>query len=194
MKLYSDSSNNLCIQKPIVNRNWPYGISPYFGFETNVFDRPIFFPFQNPGELPAMNKVVLIEAGSEQQWIINLDGLKGDFAITLQDEGGETFVVFGIKTVHGIHDSKEILGSKKEFGISVFKIQEDLFSNVIPKFKYDESEKTFYESETKTNWDFSGKCSDGELIGKKLIPIKSYPMFSYAAYSFFPNATLIAPN
>lgn len=60
-------------------------------------------------------------------------------------------------------------------------------------FRYDSNKGVLTDSNTQSIWSWKGECTDGKLLGSKLIQIQSYQEFWHSWKTFHPNTSEFHP-
>jgi hypothetical protein len=149
-----------------------YGSNPYVGYD-DISKRPFLFRGKTDGRLPPMEKVVAVTIDGQSKAY--------PYAVTRQRRvvndkvGGRQVVVFHTDGAASALDRPKIAGSREVGSTGVFdrKLDEYLLS-----FRYDEGR--FYDDQTDSVWDITGRAIEGPLNGRQLTPLAHGDYFAFA--------------
>lgn len=162
-----------------------YGYNPYVGYDKA--DGSPYPGFINPqklsNRLPNMERVVNLSVNGKHK-IYSFSSLA--FRNVYHDEfQGKKVVVFYKKGTVSVLDKGKISESK-DVGTAV------IFSPIVEgKFlKFTEKKGFFYDKETKSKWDISGRCLEGKYAGSQLEVVPHGHHLAFAWLSFHPNSEI----
>ncbi|MHC4646506.1 MAG: DUF3179 domain-containing protein [Planctomycetota bacterium] len=161
-----------------------YGRNPYVGYD-DVSQRPFLFRGETDGRLPPMEKVVAVTIDGQSKAY--------PYAVTRQRRvindtiGGRHIVVCHAEGAASALDKPKIAGSREVGSTGVFdrKLDEQLLS-----FRYDEGK--FYDDQTDSVWDITGRAVEGPLKGKQLTLLPHGDYFAFAWLVFKPKTKIYA--
>lgn len=159
-----------------------YGRNPYVGYD-DVSKRPFMFHGKIDGRLPSMEKVIAVT--------INDQSKAYPYTITQEERvinekvGGRAIVVFHDEGAVSALDRARIAGSRQVGSTGVFgrKLDGQLLS-----FRYDEGK--FYDDQTNSIWDITGRAIEGPLKGEQLAPVAHGDYFAFVWLVFRPETQI----
>jgi hypothetical protein len=139
----------------------------------DISKRPFLFRGKTDGRLPPMEKVVAVTIDGQSKAY--------PYAVTRQRRvvndkvGGRQVVVFHTDGAASALDKPKMAGSREVGSTGVFdrKLDEYLLS-----FRYDEGR--FYDDQTDSVWDITGRAIEGPLNGRQLTPLAHGDYFAFA--------------
>jgi hypothetical protein len=159
-----------------------YGRNPYVGYD-DISERPFLFHGKTDGRLPPMEKVVAVTINSQSKAY--------PYTVTQQRRvindkvGGRQIVVFHADGAASALDGPEIAASREAGSTGVFdrRLDEQLLS-----FRYDE--RKFYDEQTNSVWDITGRAIEGPLQGNRLAPLTHGDYFAFVWLVFKPETEI----
>jgi hypothetical protein len=159
-----------------------YGRNPYLGYD-DISKRPFMYRGQNDDRLQPMEKVVTVTINSESRAY--------QYTVTQQRRvindkvGGRQIVVFHADGAASALDGPEIAASREAGSTGVFdrRLDEQLLS-----FRYDEGK--FYDDQTNSVWDITGRAIEGPLQGNRLAPLIHGDYFAFVWLVFKPETEI----
>ena len=162
--------------------NRRYGQNPYIGYD-DIDQNPFLYGGDIDDRLPPNEKVIAIKDGNFSKAY--------PYSITIEEHvindtiGNASVVIFHGEGAVSALDESTIADSKEVGSTGVFK---PVVDNKILTFKY--LDGYFFDNETGSKWDVTGKAVDGELRGKKLARIKHGDYFAFAWLAFRPETKI----
>jgi hypothetical protein len=159
-----------------------YGRNPYVGYD-DVSQRPFLFHGKVDDRLPPLEKVVAVVVGSENKAY--------PYAVTQEkrvindDVGGKQVVIFHGGGAVSALDEPRIARSREVGSTGVFDRNID---GRLLSFHYDEGK--FYDGETLSVWDITGRAVEGPLKGKELSPVAHGDYFAFVWLVFRPETKI----
>lgn len=159
-----------------------YGRNPYAGYD-NIKDRPYLYKGPFDTRVPPMEKLVTVTVGGEDKAYPHSKTRK---ARVIHDSVGDTrIVVFHGDGAVSALDKARIAASRMIGTTGVFLSDVDGASL---RFKYKDG--YFYDTETKSRWDVTGKAIEGPMSGKQLLALPHGNFFAFAWFAFKPDTPL----
>ncbi|UCE49585.1 MAG: DUF3179 domain-containing protein [Phycisphaerales bacterium] len=159
-----------------------YGKNPYAGYD-DIRKKPFMYRGRNDRRLRPMEKVVAVSlSGKDKAYPYSVTRRLG----AINDEiAGMPLVVFHSDGAVSALDKARIASSRQAGSTGVFerKIDGRLLS-----FKYDDG--VFYDEQTESAWDITGRAVKGLLAGKQLKRIIHGDYFAFAWLVFKPQTTI----
>jgi len=156
-----------------------YGMNPYIGYD-DIDQTPFLYRGDIDDRLPPNEKVIGIkEEGMHKAY---------PYTITMEKHvindsvNGKLIVVFHGNGAVSALDGKIIADSKEVGSTGVFK---PVVDKKTLTFKYENG--YFYDNETGSKWDITGKAIEGTYKGKQLSKIKAGDYFAFAWFAFMPD-------
>lgn len=163
-----------------------YGFNPYENYdsETNKPYEQFFNTSKLDARLPAMERIIDLE-GSNGYRVYPFSIIAKEGVINDTYDGKHIVIFYKNETV-SVLDKKEISKSKSVGSATMF--SSTLEGNVLTFEKTKDG--FFMDSETKSYWDITGRCTKGILMGKKLYPETYSNHFAFAWLSFHPDSEI----
>lgn len=161
-----------------------YGTNPYVGYDSK--SKPIgkFFDSEHLDKrLPAMERVIDIKNGDDYKVYTFTDasaaGVINDVFKT------SSVVIFHQAGTVSVLDKKQIAASKDVGTATVFNAE--LGEN---KYHFSKKGNYFFDKETNSKWDITGRCLLGKSKGKQLFIEPHGSHFAFAWLAFYPNTKI----
>ena len=156
-----------------------YGLNPYVGYD-DIDQRPFLYRGDIDDRLPPNEKVIGIKE----------DGMHKAYPYTITMEkqvindsvGGKPVVVFHSNGAASALDGRIIADSKEVGSTGVFN---PVVDSKTLTFKYENG--YFFDNETNSKWDITGKAIEGTYTGTQLDKIKAGDYFAFAWFAFMPD-------
>lgn len=159
-----------------------YGKNPYVGYD-DIDQRPFLYRGDIDNRLPPNEKVIAIKDGNinkaypysitSEKRVIN-DKINDKFVVIFHSEGAASAL-----------DEKLISESKEAGSTGVFS---PVVDGKVLTFKYEK--EYFYDNETGSKWDITGKSLEGKFKGTNLDRIKHGDYFAFAWFAFRPETEI----
>jgi len=164
--------------------NRQYGRNPYPGYD-DINDRPWLFKGKTDDRLRPMEKVVAVTIGQTDKAYPHSITRKKH---VIEDEiEGVSIVIFHTKRgATSALDKASISASRVIGSTGVF--NRVLDDGTALHFEYNDDR--FFDRETGSEWDITGRATDGALEGRQLEPIPHGDIFSFAWFVVKPNTEL----
>ena len=159
-----------------------YGDNPYVGYD-NINDRPFLYKGPIDKRVPPMEKVVTISVETENKAYPHSKTRKK--RVIHDTVGGSHVVIFHTDGAVSALDKKSIAGSRMIGTTGVFL---NNIGNQPLEFTYKKG--YFFDKQTASKWDITGKAIDGDLKGKQLQTLPHGNFFAFAWFAFKPETTL----
>ncbi|MBL4658560.1 MAG: DUF3179 domain-containing protein [Flavobacteriales bacterium] len=164
-----------------------YGMNPYENYDDLETGKPYrFFKGEVDPRLPAMERVITVE--DDGQYIIYPLTVVKTKKVINHDPYGLSIVVFFKSGTVSVMDKKEIAKSKDIGAVTVFDRRVEGRT-----LTFLEAEGVFTDEETGSTWSITGKCTDGELVGKQLESLVYGNHFAFAWFAFNPECEIYIP-
>lgn len=162
-----------------------YGYNPYVGYDNT--DGVPYTDFINPqkldNRLPYMERVVNLSVNGKHK-VYTFSSLAVRKAYNDEFEGQNVVVFFKKGTVSVLNQAK--ISESKDVGTAViFKPEVDGKT-----LTFREKNGYFYDKETKSKWDISGRCLEGEYQGQQLQLVPHGQHLAFAWLSFYPDSEI----
>ncbi len=162
--------------------NRRYGINPYVGYD-DVDQTPFLFDGPKDGRLKPNEKVIAIQKdGIAKAYPYKITQIKR----VINDKiGDQSIVVFHAKGAASVLDANKISSSKESGSTGIF---DPVIDGRLHKFSY--SKGFFYDDQTDSKWDVTGRAIEGKLEGTKLKRIAHGDYFAFAWLAFRPETEI----
>lgn len=162
-----------------------YGTNPYVGYDkegnTPYAD---FFDFEKlDARLDPMERILDLESPNGHK-VYPFSAIAKSGVINDHFDGMD-IVIFHKKGTVSVLDARQITNSKAVGSATLFSSKVD---GKIHQF-YKKGAK-FFDRQTESEWNISGKCIAGKLKGKQLKTLGSSNHFAFAWLSFFPDSEI----
>ena len=159
-----------------------YGQNPYVGYD-DIRKRPFMYRGKNDRRLRPMEKVVTVSlADREKAYPYSLTRKLR----AINDEiAGTALVVFHSDGAASALDEARIASSREAGSTGVFERQID---DRLLSFRYDDG--VFYDEQTESVWDITGRAIRGPLKGKQLTRVVHGDYFAFAWLVFKPQTVI----
>lgn len=162
-----------------------YGYNPYVGYDNT--DGVPYTGFINPqkldNRLPYMERVVNLSVNGKHK-VYTFSSLAVRKAYNDEFEGQNVVVFFKKGTVSVLNQAK--ISESKDVGTAViFKPEVDGKT-----LTFREKNGYFYDKETKSKWEISGRCLEGEYQGQQLQLVPHGQHLAFAWLSFYPDSEI----
>jgi len=181
-KQFKDAYPNGTVLSKDTGYKRDYGKNPYVGYD-DIDQRPFLYRGDIDDRLPPNEKVIAIKDGNinkaypysitSEKRVIN-DKINDKFVVIFHGEGAASAL-----------DEKLISESKEAGSTGVFS---PVVDGKVLTFKYDSG--YFYDIETGSKWDITGKSLEGKFKGKNLDRIKHGDYFAFAWFAFRPETEI----
>lgn len=181
-KQFKDAYPNGTVLSKETGYKRDYGKNPYVGYD-DIDQRPFLYRGDIDDRLPPNEKVIAIKEGdinkaypysiTAEKRVIN-DKIKNKPIVIFHSEGAASAL-----------DEKIISESKEAGSTGVFS---PVIDGEVLTFKYEGG--YFYDIETGSKWDITGKSVEGKLKDKKLDRIKHGDYFAFAWFAFRPDTEI----
>lgn len=161
-----------------------YGMNPYEGYD-GLSKKPYesFFDYKKlDSRLEPMDRVIDIE-GSDGYKIYPFS-MVANLGILHDTYDGNSIVIFHKEGTVSVLDKRQISKSRSVGSATVFS------SILDDHLHFEKIDGAFIDEETQSEWDITGRCINGMLEGKELIPIPHSNHFAFAWLSFYPDSEI----
>jgi hypothetical protein len=162
-----------------------YGTNPYTNYDSlgNTPMEKYFDQSKLDTRLPAMERVIDLEGqNSCKIYPLSIIAKKG----VINDRYDEkNIVIFYKKGTVSVLDKNEISKSKSIGSATMF--SSDIDGTILTFQKVDED---FIDNETGSVWDITGRCINGKMKGKELLPERYSNHFAFAWLTFHPKSEI----
>jgi hypothetical protein len=159
-----------------------YGRNPYLGYD-DISKRPFMYRGQSDGRLQPMEKVVAVTINSESKAYPYT--VTEDRRVINDEVGGEPIVVFHDSGAVSALDRRRIARSREVGSTGVFRRE---VKGQLLSFHYDEGK--FYDDQTNSVWDITGRAIEGPLQGNRLAPLTHGDYFAFVWLVFKPETEI----
>lgn len=163
--------------------DFEYGKNPYVDYDNIENKQPRLFKGEVDERLPAMERIINIRAGGEFK-IYPFSTVQKEEVINDQFHD-QKVVFFYDDGMTSVLDDGDIRKAKKIGSVTVF---EPIVDDTHLTFK--KKKGKFVDKQTKSVWDITGMCIEGELKGKQLRPIIHGNHFAFAWFAFQPDCEI----
>ncbi len=165
------------------NYGTKYGHNPYSKYDSLGNNGSRFFDEEIDSRLPAMERVVDIENGGKYK-IYPFKKIRKKKVINDDFEGKSIVIFYSGETV-SILDERDIRESN-HIGTAT------VFSSIVEgkKLMFKRKNGRIIDDITESTWDITGKCTDGELVGKQLVTEVHSNHFAFAWLAFHPDSEI----
>lgn len=160
-----------------------YGTNVYEGYDSRDIPYEKHFTLEVDKRLPAMERVIDIQAGGEFKVYPHSKIAKKK--VVNDSFNGLDLVLFYQKGTKSVMDTKDIKQAKNVGSITVF---ERIIENKVLNFK--KYAGNFKDIETGSVWTITGKCIRGKLEGKQLTAIRYGNHFAFSWFAFHPESSI----
>ncbi|MHC4617803.1 MAG: DUF3179 domain-containing protein [Planctomycetota bacterium] len=163
-------------------RRRDYGRNPYVGYD-DVSQTPFLFRGDSDGRVPPMEKVIAVTVGDDSRaypYAVS----KGKRVIN-DTVGGRQLVVFHADGALSALDKARIARSREVGSTGVF--DRNVGGRSLT-FSYDGVR--FYDAQTASTWDITGRAVEGPLKGKRLAPVAHGDYFAFVWLVFRPETEI----
>lgn len=158
-----------------------YGINPYFGYD-DINQTPFLYDGQPDQRLPPNEKVIGVKLGNGKAYPYPVTYRKK----VINDEiGDKKIVIFHSWGALSALDERTIENSREAGTTGVFDRE---LNGMILSFYFKSG--YFYDDQTNSKWDVTGRAIEGELKGSKLKRMIFGDYFSFAWFAFYPESSL----
>jgi hypothetical protein len=166
--------------------NRPYGQNPYVGYD-NVSQNPRTMARRsNKGLLPRERLVTVSIDGEDKAYPYFVTRHQG----AINDEvGGLPLVVFHGDGAVSALDRRRIAASREVGSTGVFKRRR---GDKTLTFEY--RDDRFYDEQTQSTWDITGKAVVGPMKGQRLSPVPHGDYFAFSWLVFKPDTEIYRPG
>jgi hypothetical protein len=181
-KQFKDAYPNGTVLSKETGYKRDYGKNPYVGYD-DIDQRPFLYRGDIDNRLPPNEKVIAIKDGNinkaypysitSEKRVIN-DKINDKFVVIFHGEGAASAL-----------DEKLISDSKEAGSTGVFS---PVVDGKVLTFKYENG--YFYDIETGSKWDITGKSLTGKFKDKNLERIKHGDYFAFAWFAFRPKTEI----
>ncbi len=162
-----------------------YGTNPYENYDNehnNPYER-YFNHSKLDTRLSPMERLIDIK-GSDGYKVYPFSVIAKEGVIN-DHYDGRNIVIFYKEGTVSVLDKKEIAKSKDIGSATVF--SSELESRILT---FEKTKGEFVDKETKSIWDITGLCINGQLKGKELMPEIHSNHFAFAWFSFHPESEI----
>ena len=163
----------------------PYGRNPYAGYDTRSGPRRAFFRGRTDPRLPAMERVVTVDPGSDPV-AVPFSDLQKEHVIAFE-AGGRRFVVFWAPGTASALDRSSIADGRDVGSSAVF--QPEVEGRHLTFTAADDDR--FTDRETGSTWNLLGDAVAGPLAGKHLRAVPHGNHFWFAWGVFRPDTRIV---
>lgn len=163
-----------------------YGRNPYVGYD-DIDQKPFLFRGKEDDRLPPNEKVIAIKDGDINKAY--------PYSITMEKRvindkvGDRNIIVFHGEGAVSALDESNISDSKEAGSTGVFN---PVLENKVLTFRYENG--YFFDVQTGSKWDVTGKAIDGMHTGKQLGRIKHGDYFAFAWFAFRPETEIFVDD
>ncbi len=161
-----------------------YGTNPYRSYDDPSSTPSLYTGTRDP-RLPPLERVLGVVVG-EQSRAYAYSVLEKDPVIT-DRISGSTIVIVSIDRTLSVLDRHSIALSKSVLAPRAFSAHVEKRN-----LAFVHKAGRMMDKQTHSTWNTSGKCIDGPLKGRVLLPIQALPTFSFAWFAFHPKSTVYA--
>ncbi|MGH7700691.1 MAG: DUF3179 domain-containing protein [Gemmatimonadales bacterium] len=163
----------------------PYGRNPYEGYDTRRSPIAVFFRGEPDGRLPAMERVVALEAGGRS--VAYAFSLLARRRVINDDVGALRVVVAWAPGTASAVDAATVQDGRDVGATAVF---DRLLEGRVLSFE-PAGDGRFRDRETGSIWLLSGRAVEGPLAGRRLDPVPHGNHFWFAWAVFRPDTRLV---
>lgn len=178
-KQFKDAYPNGLVLSKDTGYKREYGKNPYVGYD-DIDQKPFLYRGKEDDRLPPNEKVIAVKdekINKAYPYSITMEK-----RVVADEVGGKKIVVFHSEGAVSALDDDTIADSKEVGSTGVFI---PFVDGQYLTFKYDDG--YFYDNETNSKWDITGRAIGGKLMGIKLVRIKHGDYFAFAWFAFMPN-------
>ena len=162
-----------------------YGTNPYENYdnESNKPRERFYDHSKLDSRLPPMERVIDVESKNGYK-IYPFTAISNEGVINDHFDGKDIVIFYKEGTV-SVLDNKEIAKSKDIGSATIFSSK---VADKVLTFKKENGK--FIDLETKSVWDITGLCIEGQMKGKELWPIAHSNHFAFAWLTFYPESEI----
>lgn len=181
-KQFKEAYPNGTVLSKNTGYNRSYGRNPYAGYD-DIDTTPFLFKGKTDDRLPPNEKVIAIKDDSLS--IAYPYSITSELHVIYDTVGNKPIVVFHSEGAVSALDQSYIYDSKEVGSTGVFS---SMLDDQQLSFIYEEG--YFFDNDSGTKWDITGKAIDGKYAGRRLEKIKHGDYFAFAWFAFRPDTKI----